>query len=680
MHTRALSLAAALLMSVSGLSAAPFEYQGLWFEPVENTNTCVVVENKATHHYDGDIVIPESANGLAVVGIAWHAFSYSEELTSVTIPASVTSIEMPTFSDTPKLVNIKADAASTTFATLDGNLYDKDMTTLVAVKGAATSLDLPESVTRIGKGACEQARTLTTVAQGGRDELYAVSEIGEGAFRWSGLKSLKSGASTVGEGAFYMCKSLESLSLPRVQAIPSGMCNCCESLSYLYVNSAVSIGYQAFLQCYALKSINLPFGLVSIGEMAFKSCNSLSYIGLDPALAEIGSNAFAGCTALRSIYAQGEVPPATVADDAFEGASVDQCILFSENPDAYRNLAPWSGFRKVMTNRFTVDDAEFLIYVDKPQYGSFLKLNSANLETYDIPSVAHCGDLSVEIKTVGFMAFKGLSSIKSVSVPSSVEVIEQSAFTDCPSLAEVKMVDGLYGISRNAFDGCGALTRLSLPSTVDKAYSIARNCDALISIDVDKANKTMFSADGVLYMRAGDINPQMLYSVPTGLEKVEVLPGTAWVQPVASLRLKEIDFPESMENIGSSLRDCPSLTSISCRSMTPPYLYDVAQDVYQNATLYVPVGALDIYRNEWPWNRFVNIQEKEFETSLADISADRVTIRVVGGRIVADGADDITVYDLSGRRIYQGHPASTPSIPAGIYIVKAGTSTAKIIL
>ena len=83
MHTRALSLAAALLMSVSGLSAAPFEYQGLWFEPVENTNTCVVVENKATHHYDGDIVIPESANGLAVVGIAWHAFSYSEELSDL---------------------------------------------------------------------------------------------------------------------------------------------------------------------------------------------------------------------------------------------------------------------------------------------------------------------------------------------------------------------------------------------------------------------------------------------------------------------------------------------------------------------------------------------------------------------------------------------------------------------
>ena len=110
------------------------------------------------------------------------------------------------------------------------------------------------------------------------------------------------------------------------------------------------------------------------------------------------------------------------------------------------------------------------------------------------------------------------------------------------------------------------------------------------------------------------------------------------------------------------------------------YRYGVSEEVYQNATIYVPVGELDDYRNNDAWGLFSNIQEKEFESSITEIAADGVTVRVAGGRIVVDGADSAIVYDLSGRPAYQGSASDLPILPAGVYIVKAADTVAKVAL
>lgn len=683
MHTRILSFAVALCASVPGLWAAPFEYQGLWFEPIDDTNTCAVVSNPDYNFkYQGDVVIPATANGYAVTRIKDNAFSYCEELTSVTLPASVTEIYMPVFSASPKLASINVDAASASFTAIDGNLYDKDVTTLVAVKGIAESIDLPESVIRIGGYAAQLNRNFTEVTQG-RHEPYQIQEIGELAFWYTGIKSFRSYATIVGAEAFEGCADLESISLPALESIPNRLCNWCKSLRTININSAVTIDFQAFASCESLESVTLPGRLISLGEQAFAWCYGLEFVSCGISLNNIGEHAFQDCTSLHSMSANGEVPPANVAANAFEGASIDQCLLFTESPEAYRNVAPWNSFKKVMSRVFVKDGAEYSIYADSPEYCAFKKLNDASVITYDIPSKTSCEELEFEVKVIFAEAFKELPSLQQVSIPSGVESLQGHAFVDCPSLTDVAMVDGLYGISSYAFDGCNALTHLSLPATVEAAYSIARNCNALTSIDVAPANAIMFSEDGVLYRREEEYYTQELWSVPTGLEKVTVLPGTTGIQPIASLMLKEIDFPESMVNLNNFLRPCPALTSISCRSVTPPFLvyrYGVSEEVYQNATIYVPVGALDDYRNNDAWGLFSNIQEKKFESSITEIAADGVTVRVAGGRIVVDGADSAIVYDLSGRPAYQGSASDLPILPAGVYIVKAADTVAKVAL
>ena len=81
-----------------------------------------------------------------------------------------------------------------------------------------------------------------------------------------------------GEGAFYSCSSLSSITLPE---------------------SITSIGECAFNGCTSLSSITLPEGITSIGEHAFQGCSSLSSITLPEGITSILPGAFSGCTLLK---------------------------------------------------------------------------------------------------------------------------------------------------------------------------------------------------------------------------------------------------------------------------------------------------------------------------------------------------------------------------------------------
>lgn len=93
--------------------------------------------------------------------------------------------------------------------------------------------------------------------------------------------------------------------------------------------------------------------------------------------------------------------------------------------------------------------------------------------------------------------------------------------------------------------------------------------------------------------------------------------------------------------------DCDSLAAIYSLNPLPPTVEDTAEDPcfldihYQNATLYVPQGALEAYRTAKTWSRFLNIQSLE-------------TTGING--IEADGGDGRNVYyDMNGRKSATPH-------------------------
>ena len=190
-----------------------------------------------------------------------------------------------------------------------------------------TSLTLPAGITSIGYEAfswCSGLTSLTLPA--------SITEIGDGAFSGcSGLTSLTlpAGITSIGSNAFSGCSGLTSLTLPAgVTSIGDGAFWDCSGLTSLNLPAGITkIGDYAFLGCNGLTSLTLPAGITSIGSNAFWGCSGLTSLNLPAGITSIGSYAFDGCSGLTSIYVYAEKVP-KIYCDTFDGFDAKKCTLY----------------------------------------------------------------------------------------------------------------------------------------------------------------------------------------------------------------------------------------------------------------------------------------------------------------------------------------------------------------
>ena len=168
-------------------------------------------------------------------------------------------------------------------------------------KGALTSIDLPNTIVKIGKKAffgCEGITELV-IPQG-------VTEIGEQAFDYcTALKkiTLPSNITQIKAKTFYDCHNLTEIAIPAaVTAIGESAFMLCVNLEKINLpQGLVSLGTNAFGSCRALKEITLPSGITTIEKRTFSNCASLSSIGIPQGVTSIGESAFSGCGSLASV-------------------------------------------------------------------------------------------------------------------------------------------------------------------------------------------------------------------------------------------------------------------------------------------------------------------------------------------------------------------------------------------
>ncbi len=163
-----------------------------------------------------------------------------------------------------------------------------------------TSLTLPAGITSIGYAAfngCDGLTSLTLPA--------GITSIGSSAFAGcSGLTSLTlpAGITSIGDDTFYGCSGLTSLTLAAgISSIVEYAFSRCSGLTSLTLPAGItSIDKYAFSGCSRLTSLTLPAGITSIGEFAFSYCSGLTSIYVyAEKVPRIGRYAFEGCASRK---------------------------------------------------------------------------------------------------------------------------------------------------------------------------------------------------------------------------------------------------------------------------------------------------------------------------------------------------------------------------------------------
>ncbi|GHU77030.1 hypothetical protein FACS189461_5210 [Spirochaetia bacterium] len=526
---KSMSVLFVLLLAVGGATGV--------FAQSESDFKITTTDGKVTitghTRWSRNMVIPVTIGGLPVVKIGTQAFEGRKDITSVSIPASVTSIGIRAFSFCsgltsvsipasvtdigiyafygctgltsvtvnmpangnirtynplyPVLTAIQVDANDTEYSSRDGVLFNKAGNTLIKYPGGLKGqYAIPASVTSIGDSAFEGCTGLTSV-------------------------SIPAGVTSIGNRAFEGCTGLTSVSIPAgVTSIGNRAFEGCTGLTSVSISEGItSIGDRAFTGCTGLTSVSIPAGVTTIGDSAFSRCTGLTSISIPASVTSIGSNAFSRCTGLSSVSISST--GTNIDESAFSG-----CTGLSSEQSGFKVITLGGVGGRVWITGYTGSAVAVIIPATiggKPVVG-------IGSETFahrkDITSVS----IPASVTSMRGWAFSGCTGLTSIQVdtnnknyssrngvlfnkagaelltypaglkgqyaiPTGVTSIGGGAFEGCTGLSSVSIPASVTSIGDLAFYGCHGLTSVSIPEGVtDISYGAFESCTGLVSVSI----------------------------------------------------------------------------------------------------------------------------------------------------------------------------------------------------
>ncbi len=217
--------------------------------------------------------------------------------------------------------NISGNVSILNSVPINGTNYPVTKITEKAFENKAniTSITIPNSITSIGKGAFKKCSGLTSITIPN-----SVTSLGEEVFgECTNLTSINLPTSiiSIGKGAFKKCTNLTSITIPNsVTSLGEKVFEECSSLTSVNLpNSITSLEKETFKKCTNLTNITIPNSVTSFEEKVFSECSSLASITIPESVTSIGKGAFEKCTSLDSIICLATIAPTINNNNNNEG-------------------------------------------------------------------------------------------------------------------------------------------------------------------------------------------------------------------------------------------------------------------------------------------------------------------------------------------------------------------------
>ena len=423
---------------------------------------------------------------------------------------------------------------------------------------------------------------------------------------------------------FWGCANLSSVTLPNYTPgyfiIPPGTFGYCRNLkSITFPKNTRKIEQLAFYRT-GLESLDLtkieleedkPFYLS--GYYTFAACEKLKTITANGKVHFDGLYTFQECTALETV--------------TFTGTGNDYTVM---NPDIFKRC---SKLKSVEFYRLKGNGQ------DNDMDSVFTDCTSLERVTSTCPP---------EISKIGYSCFDGCTSLKTLSLPQTEYLINETAFRNCTALESFDFTN-VTSIGTKAFNGCSALTSISINNipTMEKEDAFDEWHFANTEIAVPDEKYSTFTTDAYWGQFSNFKHPSLFaytevpggYSVSkspyaleadfTGMLEIPAKYNSINVVAVADgafqgfTGLTGVTLPEGLKTIGSNaFAGCTGIKTVNnmCTEaitgdgVCPENIFDAS--VYGAATLYVPFGCYDAFRNYAPWKNFSTIKQGFGERTL----------------------------------------------------------------
>lgn len=482
----------------------------------EDAKTCMAQKGAPI---TGALVIPSIAKDgeteYTVTRIYNYGFRNLAELTSVSIPNSVTSIGYGAFSGCSGLKSISClselppaldnddtfealydvavlnipEAAAINYLTTSWSLFkdirlvDSEETLKTVQNGDLNYRLIPSSVTGANNIAVivpGKYSELTDITIPDRftdtDVRYYVEAIGYNAFKGcSRLMSVSfnSRNKTRLIGAYAFAESgITEITLPEtVESIGEYAFNQCYHLTSVSIPEKIQvINDYTFSRCSALTSVDIPSSVTSIGERAFEFCKALTEIEIPGSVKNIFPSAFQSCTNLSKLTLNEGLE--TIGMSAFLSTALAEITI----PKTVTNIDSYAFRIDVLTEdrpigRLNIPDLEAWMNIDfedefsnPMMYCNSVFLNDIELTELVVPE---------GIKEIKPYVFEWCRSLKSLVLNDELLSIGQFSFTGCHNLSYMKINKGLQKIGNYAFADCGLIESVTIPGSIIELGKLA---------------------------------------------------------------------------------------------------------------------------------------------------------------------------------------------------------------